>query len=115
MQNYLVHRLKEHLALVELVDYHAKTEALNNEKRYDSRKYYDQAYQFLKIGSLHTVPDFRVSLSDLSPKLVKELGQIVKGDRDFILKQAVSRIFEDINVKLYHESISKYLKIRMVR
>ena len=46
--------------------------------------------------------------------MIYELSQLDEKDRKFVLKQAVSRIFEDINFNLYHDSISANLKVILV-
>jgi hypothetical protein len=43
-----------------------------------------------------------------------ELYHLDEKDRKFVLKQAVSRIFEDININLYHDSISANLEVVLV-
>lgn len=43
-----------------------------------------------------------------------ESGKLDEQDRKFVLKQAVSEIFEDINFKLYHDSISANLEVVLV-
>lgn len=78
----------------------------------DSRKYYTQAYGMLWVGAAKPVPPFIVYLSDLSPRLIKELHSLNVSDRHFVLKQAVGRIFEDINPELYHNSISRVLWVK---
>ena len=57
---------------------------------------------------------YRSRVSDLLPELLKELSILDKKDRKFVLKQAVGRIFEDINSELYHNSISRVLEVRLV-
>jgi len=84
------------------------------EKIYDNRKYYNQVHNLLKIGAFKPVPHFPVSVSDLWPPMLKELRVLDKRDRNFVLKQAVGRIFEDVNSKLYHSSISRVLEVRLV-
>lgn len=100
---YLVDRLKQHLATVET----------NEEVRYDNRKYYNQAHDLLKIGAFKPVPYFIVDLSDLSPRLIKELHSLDNRDREFVLKQAVGRIFEDVHFEVYHNSVSRVLKVKL--
>lgn len=102
-ESCLVDRLKQHLASIESED-----------GNYDNRKYYNQAHCLLKIGASRPVPHFSVSVSNLSPELLKELSFLDKRDRRFVLKQAVGRIFEDINRNLYHNSISRVLEVRLV-
>ena len=80
-ESYLVDRLKQNLATI--------TECITVtgiEKIYDNRKYYNQAYNLLKIGAFRPVPHFLVSVSDLSPELVRELKVLDKRDRNFVYK-----------------------------
>ena len=86
-------------------------------KIYDDRWYYYKAYHYLKLGLFlrKDAPPFKVSLSHLSPEIIYELSQLNKKDRKFVLKQAVGRIFEDINFDLYHDSISANLEVVLVK
>ena len=86
-------------------------------KIYDDRWYYYKAYHYQKLGLFlrKDAPPFKVSLSHLSPEIIYELCQIDDKDRTFVLKQAVSRIFEDINFDLYHNSISANLEVILVK
>ena len=93
---------------------HLMINSIHNFCLISNRHYVNQAFHYLKIGILRPVPEFLISLSDLSPKLVKELAALDKKTREFVLKQAVGRIFEDINAKLYHNSISRVLNVRLV-
>jgi hypothetical protein len=101
--NCLVDRFKQEVALV----------IGGEENPLDNRKYWNQAHKLLKIGVLKPAPSFVVYLSDLSPQLVKELHNLDSSDRQFVMKQVVGRIFEDINAELYHNSISRVLKVRL--
>src|ERR687888_1242316 len=115
--NYLIDRLKQFLATIEN-NYNNTSDITENDKRKfyekwgfsESRKYYFQAYNLLKIGAFKPVLPFIINLSDLTPRLLKELYELDHEDRDYVLRQAVGRIFEDVNFKLYHNSISKVLK-----
>ena len=82
----------------------------------DDRWYYYKAYHYQKLGLFlrKDAPPFKVSLSHLSPEMIYELSQLDEKDRKFVLKQAVSGIFEDINFNLYHDSISANLKVILV-
>jgi hypothetical protein len=117
--DYLIFRLKEHLATVPICSNH-KTDLLDwypeghKNKVIDVRKYYNQAYHYLKIGCLKPVPTFLVSVSELSPRIVMELADLDREDRDYILKQAVALIFQEINNELYHNSISAVLVVKLV-
>jgi hypothetical protein len=82
----------------------------------DDRWYYYKSYHYQKLGLFlrKDVPHFKVSLSHLSPEIIYELNQLDFKDRRFVLKQSVSRIFEDINFDLYHDSISDRLEVVIV-
>ena len=106
--NYLIDRLKQHLATFEI------PVAPNNDERiFDNRKYYQQAHKSLFFGALKPVPPFVINLSDLTHKIIKELHDLDNESRRYVLKQAVGRIFEDINSDLYHNSISKVLEVKL--
>jgi hypothetical protein len=83
----------------------------------DDRWYYYKAYHYLKLGLFlkKDAPPFKISLSHLSPPILYELKQLNDKDRKFVLKQAVGRIFEDINFNLYHDSISANLEVVLVK
>jgi hypothetical protein len=98
----LVDRVKKRLASIE-----------SEEGEYDNRKYYNQAHNLLKIGAFKHVPYFIINLTDLSPDLVIELYNLGDRDRAFVLKQAVGRIFEDVNFDIYHNSVSRALKVML--
>ncbi len=101
-QTCLVDILKQHLASFEVM-----------EGRFDNRKYFNHAHDLLKMGALRPVPYFRIDLSDLTHELIMEIHNLDSQDRPFVLKQAVGRIFEDINAELYHNSISRVLKVKL--
>jgi hypothetical protein len=104
---YMIDYLKQHLAKV-------KQPVSNNEgKTVEVRKYYNQAFHFQKIGAFKPAPSFIVYLSDLTPKIIKELSTLDSQTRDYVLRQAVGRIFEDVNSDLYHNSISRVLKVKL--
>jgi len=101
--NCLVERFKQELATV------IGTE----QDQLDNRKYYNQAHDLLKIGAFKPVPYFIVYLCDLSPRLIKELHSLDNRDREFVLNQAVGRIFEDVHFEIYHNSVSRVLKVKL--
>jgi hypothetical protein len=119
--SYLVDNLKQHLALVQLSKSKVQTDLLDTGDKFNTyfclisnRHYVNQAFHYLKIAVLRPVPEYLVSLSDLSPKLVQELVSLNGKERKFVLKQAVGKIFEDINSSLYHSSVSRVLDVRLV-
>jgi hypothetical protein len=79
----------------------------------EGRNYYDQAYRMQNIGAFRPTPSFIIHLSDLTPKLIKEISELDNQTRGYVLRQAVGRIFEDLNSKLYHDSISKVLVVKL--
>jgi hypothetical protein len=109
--NYTIDHLKQHLATV------SHSFILDNGKHVKSRKYYDQAFHLLKIGAFKPALPFIIYLSDLENDsfLIKELVEAGKDNETlgYVLRQAVGRIFEDINSELYHNSISKVLKVKI--
>lgn len=106
--SYIIDQLKQHLANVPYTLTNDKLETI------EGRKYYDQAYLMQAIGAFKPTPGFIVHLTDLTQKLIKELSESDNETRGYVLLQAVGRIFEDINSELYHNSISKVLKVRLV-
>ena len=93
----------------------ASIECCNNTDT-KTKTYYLQAYDFQKLGlyKSENALAFEVKLSHLPHDIIYELVQLDEQDRKFVLKQAVSRIFEDINFDLYHSSISVNLKVMLV-
>jgi len=83
-------------------------------KIYEDRLYYYKAYHYLKLGQfkLEDAPLFKVKINHLAPDIIYELTKLTLSDLKFVLKQAVARIFEEINFDLYHDSnISKNLEV----
>jgi len=106
--NCVIDILKQHLATIvyEITNSDGKT--------VEGRKYYDQTeYLQHRIAVYKPTPIFKIYLSDLSPEIVKELHNLDIQTRQFVIKQAVGRIFEDLNPELYHNSISSVLKVGM--
>jgi hypothetical protein len=115
LESYLVDRLKQHLAIVEfnLVNDYKDNLQYKRVFNLERRKYYNRAHHFLKIGAFKPVPNFVVNLSDLTPRLKKELYELDNEDLNYVLRQAVGRIFEDVNSELYHNSLSCVLKVKL--
>ena len=88
----------------------------NDDEDIDDRLYYYQAYDFQKLGlyKREDIPAFKVKLSHLPQDIIYELSTFDESTRRFVLKQAVSRIFEDINFDLFHDSISANLEVVLV-
>jgi hypothetical protein len=80
------------------------------------RKYYRQALELMKwIPIARPPPDFIINVRDLPPKTVQELEFRADDPPIFayILKQAVGRIFENLDFNYYHLSIARNLKVRL--
>jgi hypothetical protein len=82
----------------------------------EDRLYYYQAYDFQKLGlyKREDVPAFKIKLNHLPHDIIYEISTFDANTRRFVLKQAVSRIFEDINFDLYHNSISNRLEVSLI-
>lgn len=73
-------------------------------------KYYRQALELRRwIPITRPAPAFVVNSCDLSAKIFSELK--VSEDAQSVLKQAVGRIFEDIDARQYHISIAQFLEV----
>ena len=73
-------------------------------------KYYNQALALRKwIPIARPVPEFVVNMSDLSSRVIAELK--VLNDAQTVLKQAVGRVFENIDSVQYHLSIAILLEV----
>ncbi|NOJ32655.1 MAG: hypothetical protein DA329_11005 [Candidatus Nitrosocosmicus sp.] len=108
--SFLIDNLKQCLAMNSELIIKSETEEVT-----EYRKYYMQVWDMQKIGFLEpsVAKPFVIFLSDLPEKLKVELQQISYLERGYVLRQAVARLFEDVNSKLYHNSISKVLKVKL--
>ena len=101
------------------LDFSIDTEDPKNieSKIYDDRLYYYKAHQYLKLGLFlkKDVPVFKVNIDHLPSEIIYELSQLDQKERMFVLKQAISRIFEDTNFDLYHDSVSANLEVILVK
>ena len=77
-------------------------------------KYYNQAKALHRwIPLARPPPEFVVNLSDLSTRMIAEL-KALQNAQD-VLKQAVGRLFENIDERQYHQSIASQLRVRLVK
>lgn len=80
------------------------------------RKYYHRALRLWRsIPVAKPVPEYIVNLVDLTPRIAIELKTLDKSDCNYVIKQAVGRIFENIHFKSYHMNIARRLKVRLDR
>ena len=92
----------------------AKTkEIINyNGKKITIYKYYHQALRMWKwIPISKPKAKFIVNISDLTPRIYYELKSIENHTVQYVLKEAVKRIFENIDFKFYHEHIEDNLEV----
>ncbi|HJT49787.1 MAG TPA: hypothetical protein VJ729_16525 [Nitrososphaeraceae archaeon] len=76
-------------------------------------KYYKQAeYLKYKIPIYQPTPVFTIDIADLDDRLIAELYAL--DDPKYILRQAVGRIFENIDDRYYHLAIAKLLDVNLV-
>ena len=75
--NYLIDAMKIQLATIQqrLTQGDGSSKDNNGDRQFDSRKYYDKAHSMLKIGVFRPVPSYTIHLSDLTPKIIRELYQ----------------------------------------
>jgi hypothetical protein len=81
------------------------------------RKYYRQASELMKwIPVSKPPPEFIINISDLTPRLIKELTQNITSKEKtritYVLTQAVGRLFENLNFDTCHLSILRNLNVR---
>lgn len=75
-------------------------------------KYYIQAWELLPLISAGDPPPyFIINLSNIRPDLVHEIKH--NPDRDFVISQAIGRIFENISPRQYHLSVAHRLRWKM--
>lgn len=110
--SYMIDKLKQILAMTSEKIINKYTGQIT-----EYRKYYLQVLDMQKIGLLNpemTKP-FVINLSDLPDKVKIELQSLDKLERGYVIRQAVARLFEDVNSRLYHDSISRVLKVVLER
>jgi|SRR6476660_3368085 len=88
-----------------------------NGKQVVVRKYYLQAREIIKwIPIAYPSPAYIIYISDLIAQVKSELDEIAVTNPnalEYILKQAVGRIFENMDFDYYHLSIARNLKVRL--
>lgn len=77
-------------------------------------KYYLQAWKLQGLISVgHPPPYFVIMLSDLNPKVKNALKDLDNETKGYVIHQAIGRIFENINPRLYHLSIARRLRWKL--
>ncbi len=83
-----------------------------NGKKISLYKYYNQAlrmWKWIPISKPKAI--FVVYVSDLTPRIYCELKILDKHTAQYVLKESVKRIFENIDFKFYHEHIENNLEV----
>jgi hypothetical protein len=79
------------------------------------KKYYRQARALMKwIPIGRPSPEFVINIGDLTPKVRKEIESIISYHEtlQYVLIQAVGRIFENLDFEYYHLSIARKIKVK---
>ena len=73
-------------------------------------KYYNRAKEALKMAAGRPPPVFVINKSDLTLRLKRELAGLKKGNTlDYVVSEAIGRICENVNRRLYHLTLKKCL------
>jgi hypothetical protein len=117
-EEYLIDELFLQLAGTKMIV--KKHDDSSDDKLVSVHKYYNQAFRLRhRIPVVKPAPEFIVNMSDLDIRILAELKALDNDDADadaepssqYILKQAVGRIFENIDAKKYHLSIARNLEV----
>jgi hypothetical protein len=80
------------------------------------RRYQAQAHDLMyKIPIYRPVPAFIINLGDLPEYLVKKLEDCNKRGQEYVIKSAVGRIFEALNLEYFALSVARSLVVRLER
>lgn len=90
-----------------------REEIVQDTKTIHFRKYYHQARILMKwIPIAKPSPEFIINISDLTPRIAKELQTTHPETLNYVITQAVGRIFENIDFERYHHSVARNLRVR---
>jgi hypothetical protein len=80
------------------------------------RKYYAQARELMKWIPIARLPsnEFVINISDINLAITKEIESVANSPKtlQYILTQAVGRIFENLDFEYYHLSVARNLRVR---
>ena len=90
---------------------------LDNVKKIDEksglpkRKYEEQAKWLMhRIPVYRPAPPFIINLSDLPTRIKEELADLDDETLEYVLKESISRIFEDIDQRYFRLSVRRFLQ-----
>jgi hypothetical protein len=91
-----------------------KYERFNNGTGIPRRLYEEQAkYKMYRIPVFRPVPVFVVYLKHLDDRLKQELSSLDRKTKDFVMKEAISRIFEQVDSRFFLLSVKPLLQWRL--
>jgi hypothetical protein len=94
-----------------LMNYEIQTDKETGRKR---SKYEHAAEDLIyRIPVYQPVPSFIVNMNDLTDKLNEELRNLDDKSLNEVMKQAIGRIFENINERYFKLSVKKLLKCEL--
>jgi hypothetical protein len=73
------------------------------------KKYYCRAHDVIKMAAGRPIPIFVINTSDLTTRLKKELSELKEETLDYVVSEAVGRVCENVNSKMYHLTLKKCL------
>jgi hypothetical protein len=79
--------------------------------------YYKQAYVLMRLIPIERPPPvYEIKISDLNEQVKKESDDRWehKDEIDHILREAVGKVFENINQEYFFKSVKRLLKVRLV-
>jgi hypothetical protein len=79
--------------------------------------YYKQAYALMYIVPVYRpTPVFEIKISDLNNQVKKELDDrwSDRKEIDYILKEAVGRVFKNVDERYFLLSVKRLLQVRLV-
>jgi hypothetical protein len=79
------------------------------ESKGQMKKYYDRAHDAIKMTAGRPSPIFVINTSDLTIRLKKELSELKADTLDYVITEAMGRVCENVNSKLYHLTLKKCL------
>jgi hypothetical protein len=71
-------------------------------RREQKKKYYDRAHDAIKMAAGRPSPSFVINASDLTTRLQNELSDLKADTLDYVVNEAIGRVCENVNSKLYH-------------
>jgi hypothetical protein len=73
------------------------------------KKYYGRAQDAIKIAAGRPSPIFVINITDLTTRLKRELSELKEDTLDYVVSEAIGRVCENVNPKLYHLTLKKCL------